>query len=59
MNNALEPTQELRFIERAVEGRILRVLQQLYAAPMPKYRRSEGEGEWRDVPLVKADAENP
>jgi hypothetical protein len=52
----MEPTAKLRFVERATSldaenCRTLKILQQWWAEPMPAYMRSEGTGEWRDIPM--------
>lgn len=53
-----EPIRPMRFVEREVDGRQLRILQQLWArirvvgggSPAPT-----GDHEWRDVPLQAED----
>ena len=59
MNKLIDfaPTSKLRFVERetsldAENAQTMRVLQQWWAPDLPAFMRG-GEGEWRDVEMVR------
>ena len=52
-----KPSMNLRFIEREIDGRIVRILQQMFI-PDDWANHPELEEFWRDVPCVSEEPRN-